>query len=125
MLYLLDTHILLWWLSDSNNLSSKAKKLIANPKNTLFVSSTSAWEISIKKALGKLTSPNNLESVLRESNFLTLDITIPHALLAGELPNHHHDPFDRMLVAQSKLENLTLITHDKIFKKYLVKYILV
>lgn len=125
MLYLLDTHILLWWLSENENLSSKAKKLIANPENTIFVSSASAWEIAIKKALGKLSSPDNLEKTLQENNFIPLDVTIPHALAAGKLPPYHQDPFDRMLATQSKLENLTLITHDRIFKKYKVKNILV
>lgn len=118
MSYLLDTHILLWWLSDSSKLPQKAKELIRDPQNAFFVSSASAWEIAIKEALGKLKIPNDLEKAMLVNNFLHLTITIPHALSAGKLPLHHPDPFDRMLVAQAKIENLTIITHDTIFKKY-------
>ncbi len=123
MSYLLDTHILLWWLSDHPKLPKIAKKLIKNQQNSFFVSSASAWEIAIKKALGKLEAPDELEKALFENNFLPLSITIPHALTAGKLPLHHLDLFDRMLVSQAKVENLTILTHDPIFKKYPVKII--
>ena len=94
-------------------LSKKAVDLIKNPTNLVFVSAATAWEISIKKALGKLQAPDNLEDALLANNFQPLSITIPHALLAEQLPAHHDDPFDRLLVAQSTIEELTLVTRDK------------
>lgn len=118
MSYLLDTHILLWWLADNPKLTEETRQLIKNPKNTFFVSSASAWEIAIKKALGKLEAPDDLETALAANNFIPLNISIAHALSVGKLPQHHLDPFDRMLIAQAKLENITIITHDIIFKKY-------
>jgi PIN domain nuclease of toxin-antitoxin system len=125
MPYLLDTHILLWWLGDYPKLSKTARELLKDQQNSFFVSSASAWEIAIKKALGKLEAPDELEKVLFENNFLPLSITISHALTAGKLPLHHLDPFDRMLISQAKVENLTIITHDPIFKKYPMKVIVV
>lgn len=125
MSYLLDTHILLWWLSDDSKLSAKARQLIENPKNTFFVSSASAWEIAIKKALGKLEAPNDLETALAANNFIPLNISVSHALTVGKLPQHHLDPFDRMLVPQAKLEGLTILTHDPVFKKYPVSTVMV
>ena len=113
MKLLLDTHILLWWLGNTPFLSKKASQLIADSTNIIFVSAASAWEFSIKKALGKLEGPEDFENALLANNFQPLPITIPHALLAGQLPPHHDDPFDRLLVAQSKIEGLTLVTSDK------------
>jgi PIN domain nuclease of toxin-antitoxin system len=110
---LLDTPILLWWLGDDPSLSKKTAQMIAHTTNLVFVSAATAWEISIKKALGKLEGPDDFEAALLASSFQSLPITIPHALLAGELPPHHDDPFDRLLVAQSKIEGLTLVTRDK------------
>lgn len=124
MSYLLDTHILLWWLSDNPKLSLKTRELIKNPQNSIFVSSASAWEIAIKKALGKLEVPDGLEEALYENNFLPLNITINHALIVGELPPFHLDPFDRMLISQAKVENFTILTHDRVFAKYPVKVII-
>lgn len=113
MKLLLDTHVLLWWLSDDGTLSKKAYAAIKDSSNLIFVSAATAWEISIKKSLGKLKAPDNLEEILEANNFQTLSITIPHALLAGQLPFHHEDPFDRLLIAQSQIEGLTLVTRDK------------
>jgi PIN domain nuclease of toxin-antitoxin system len=79
----------------------------------VFVSAATAWEISIKKALGKLQAPDDLDEALVANAFQPLNITISHALLAGQLPPHHDDPFDRLLIAQTKIEGLTLITRDK------------
>lgn len=125
MSYLLDTHILIWWMADDSKLSVKASQLIKNPKNACFVSAVSAWEIAIKKALGKLKAPDDLELALRQNNFVPLNITITHALTVGKLPNYHSDPFDRMLITQAKLEDFTILTHDPIFKKYSVSVIMV
>ncbi len=122
-MFLLDTHVLLWWLADDASLSSKARALIGDENNLVFVSTASAWEIVIKKALGKLKAPDNLEAALEENNFKELPITIRHALAIGHLPIHHQDPFDRMLVAQAKCESLTLITADEKLLHYDVPFV--
>ena len=84
----------------------------------MFVSAASAWELAIKRGLGKLTFPDPLEEHLRRDRFEPLAITVSHALRAGELPSHHDDPFDRMLVAQAQLEGLTLVTGDERIVRY-------
>jgi PIN domain nuclease of toxin-antitoxin system len=112
MRLLLDTHTLLWWLSDDPSLSEVARTAIATPETDVAVSAASAWEISIKRSLGKLTAPDDLEAQLAKHQFRPLAITVEHALLAGELPRHHDDPFDRMLVAQARIERMTLVTRD-------------
>jgi PIN domain nuclease of toxin-antitoxin system len=114
---LLDTHALLWWLADEG-LSLPARDAIADPANLVFVSAASAWEISIKKALGKLTAPDDLEGQVDASGFSPLPISLAHGLAAGQLPRHHEDPFDRMLIAQAVAEGLTIITRDKRFEDY-------
>jgi PIN domain nuclease of toxin-antitoxin system len=118
MTLLLDTHVLLWWLEDHPTLSKEARRLISDPSREVYVSAVTAWEISIKKTLGKLDAPDNLEEVLSLNHFRELPIRIAHALLAGELPALHHDPFDRMLIAQAKLEQLTLLTRDENIAQY-------
>lgn len=115
---LLDTHIVLWWFSDSAKLSKNSRKLISDMNNFIFVSAATAWEISIKKNLGKLKAPDDLGEALKINGFQSISITLEHAELAGSFPRHHDDPFDRMLIAQSKIENLTLLTHDKHFQSY-------
>ena len=120
---LLDTHVLLWWLDDNPNLSNKARAVIADGKNLVFVSAVVIWEIRIKEALGKLEIPRNFRKVLDDQPFETLDITIEHAHAVGDLTAYHRDPFDRMLVAQAKVEGLTLVTHDIRLKKYKVPLI--
>lgn len=115
---LLDTHVLLWWLNDDPTLSEKARDAIANGKNLIFVSAVSVWEIRIKEALNKLTIPNNLISILADQHFDLLDIKHEHAHAIKDLPAYHSDPFDRMLVAQTKVEGLTLATRDVHLKKY-------
>ncbi len=121
---LIDTHVLLWWFDKNPTLSKKAKTAIAKGENLVFVSATTAWEITIKKTLGKLEAPDNLEDELLRHNFRQLSVTIPHALAVEKLPEHHRDPFDRMLVAQSLMEGLTLVTRDSNLKKYDVPIIL-
>jgi PIN domain nuclease of toxin-antitoxin system len=114
---LLDTHALLWWLADEG-LTTQTRDVIADPANLVMVSAASAWEISIKKALGKLAAPDDLEQQVRAGGFLPLPISIAHALAAGELARHHEDPFDRMLIAQAYAEGLTIVTRDKRFDDY-------
>jgi PIN domain nuclease of toxin-antitoxin system len=120
---LLDTHIVLWWLSDSPRLAKSSKKLIARNAE-VFVSAATAWEIAIKKSLGKLQAPDDLEAALAANRFRELPIAVRHALAAGELSRHHEDPFDRLLVAQAQMENLTLLTSDERLQAYEVPVIL-
>lgn len=124
MSYLLDTHTLLWWLDENSILSTEAKTIISSPQNIIFVSAVSAWEISIKKALGKLEAPDDLEEAIAYNNFTPLEITIKDGNKAGKLPNYHNDPFDRMLIAQAMNNHLTIIARDSKIPQYQVKTIL-
>jgi PIN domain nuclease of toxin-antitoxin system len=112
MRLLLDTHVLLWCLTDDPTLSSSLRDVITDGSNDVLVSAASAWEIAIKKALGKLEAPDDLSNAIAVCRFKTLPVTVTHAMHAGALPKHHNDPFDRMLVAQSILEDLMLVTRD-------------
>jgi PIN domain nuclease of toxin-antitoxin system len=114
----LDTHVLLWWLDDSPNLSDAEKIAIADPGNLIIVSATVIWEIRIKQTLGKLEIPADFYRVIKDQEFEFLSITADHAYAAGELPMHQRDPFDRMIIAQARLEGLSVISHDHIFRKY-------
>jgi PIN domain nuclease of toxin-antitoxin system len=114
---LLDTHALLWWLADEG-LNAQAREAIADPANFVAVSAASAWEISIKKALGKLAAPDDLEQQVQDGGFEALPISLAHGVAAGLLPRHHDDPFDRMLIAQAIAEGLTIVTRDKRFDDY-------
>jgi PIN domain nuclease of toxin-antitoxin system len=120
---LLDTHVLLWWLEDNPTLSLEARSAIADPNNIVFVSAVSAWEITIKKALGKLAAPDNLAEEITNNRFLPLPITISHALAVGNLPPIHQDPFDRLLAAQASVEKLTLLTRNDNLKHYSIPFI--
>jgi len=115
---LLDTHALLWWLADAEDLKPAARKAIADPEGLVYVSSVSVWEIVIKKALGKLEVPDDLPAVLEAEPFQRLDMTIEHAFKVSELPLHHRDPFDRLLIAQCLVDGLTLVTHDPDIVRY-------
>lgn len=121
MRILLDTHALLWWLADDERLSFQAKKLLTDPTAVVFVSAACIWEIEIKRSLKKLRIPKNWIPSLKTEGFEELPIYIEHAELAASLPYHHRDPFDRMLIAQAKLEKLVLLSHDKIMSKYQVE----
>ena len=122
--FLLDTHILLWWLFDDPKLSSPAKKAITSPDAKIWVSSVSGWEIAIKHRLGKLphvgTLIQSLPLHIKHERFEVLPISLEHTLAAGKLAGAHKDPFDRMLIAQARLEKLTLISNDRLFRKYKV-----
>jgi PIN domain nuclease of toxin-antitoxin system len=115
---LLDTHVLLWWLADDQTLTPGARSAIAAGQNLVFVSTASAWEISIKRSLGKLDAPSDLVDQIERNRFQPLSITVDHAYAAGALPRHHEDPFDRMLVAQALAGELTLVTRDPRFRVY-------
>ena len=116
---LLDTHILLWWLADNARLTKKVKSAIANPDNVVYTSPASIWEASIKRALGRREfDDKKLLTAIESSGFREVVITMQHGQVAGNLPRYHEDPFDRMLIAQAQVNNLTIITHDKQFKHY-------
>lgn len=115
---LLDTHMLLWWLADDSRLSKKARALMADPTNAPTVSAATAWEIAIKQALGKMTMEGNLEQAVREQGFAMLPVTFRHSAETLTLPAIHRDPFGRMLVAQSRVENLPLLTVDPHILRY-------
>jgi PIN domain nuclease of toxin-antitoxin system len=123
MTLLLDTHVLLWWLADPSQLSKQAKKAIQDGRNRVYVSAAVAWEIAIKKALGKLDAPDDLEDMVDSNRFIALPVTIPHALALKSLPNYHRDPFDRMLIAQALHEGFRLVTRDQEIAKYPVPQI--
>lgn len=118
MSLLLDTHILLWWLSDDSLLPAVARGAISSPDNEVMVSAAAVWEIAIKKAVGRLEAPNDLLEALTTNDFRTLEITASHAVLAGGLPPHHSDPFDRMMIAQARAEDLILVGVDERFPQY-------
>lgn len=118
MTLLLDTHALLWWLADDPALPQVARTAIRTGGTLVLVSAATAWEISIKQALGKLEAPDDLEAALVASRFQPLPITVADALAAGRLPRHHDDPFDRMLIAQAQYAQLTIVTHDPKFRLY-------
>ena len=127
MKLLLDTHALIWWLEGSTKLGPAARHAIASEDSAVWVSAASAWEIAIKAALGRLTFSEPLEDSLpREldrSGFQPLAITIAHGLATRTLPEHHADPFDRLLIVQARAEGLALLTADRVFKKYDVQLI--
>jgi PIN domain nuclease of toxin-antitoxin system len=118
MRFLLDTHVLLWWLANDPNLSADIRAVIGNPSNICFVSAVTIWEIAIKNSLGKLRQPDDLLAVLRDNRFQILDILAVHCLRVGSLPWHHKDPFDRLLISQALVEGFVLISVDGKIKLY-------
>ena len=116
--FLLDTHTLLWWSNDSPQLGPRCRQMISNDRNQVFVSAATTWEISIKMAIGKLRAPEDMDSVVEDEGFSKLPISLYHGQLAGSLPAHHRDPFDRMLIAQAQAEGLILITADENISLY-------
>ena len=118
---LLDTHAFLWWLADAPQLGDSARKAIGDERNDVFVSAATGWEIAIKRAVGKLQAPENLNAMVEESGFSHLSITFFHGEQAGALPMHHRDPFDRMLIAQAQAEGLVIVTKDPDIPRYGVR----
>ena len=116
---LLDTHALLWWLTDDPKLSPAARKAILNPTHTVWVSAASAWELATKARLGKLDQAKALlqsfDAMMNEEGFQHLPISHRHALHAGNLASNHRDPFDRMLASQTEIEGYTLVSSDPAF----------
>ena len=117
MSLLLDTHVVLWWLADDPSLSDEIKTRLDHEPDA-YVSAATVWEVAIKQAIGKLAEPADLPDRVRGSGFRELPIGSDHAIEAGRLPLIHSDPFDRMLVAQARCENLTLVTRDPRCQQY-------
>lgn len=122
MKVLLDTHTFLWWVTDAPQLSDTAKAAIADPGNSLFLSSASVWEIVIKVGTGKLVLPEAPEtyipSRMASNRFESLPIQVSHVLQVAQLPDLHRDPFDRILVAQSQVEQMPILTIDALIHQY-------
>jgi PIN domain nuclease of toxin-antitoxin system len=115
---LLDTHAFLWAIGDPERLHEAARTALSDARNDVRVSVASIWEIGIKRAVGKLTAPDDLRPHVEAASFEPMTITLEHAVRAGTLPLHHRDPFDRMLIAQAQSESLTIVTRDAWFATY-------
>ncbi len=118
MRLLLDTHVLLWWGADDTRLPDSWRPVIADPAHDIYVSSVSIAEMAIKASLGKLSASRDLLAALENEDFLSLSLTSAHAAQLWNLPWHHRDPFDRMLIAQASVEDLTVVTVDPAFAAY-------
>jgi PIN domain nuclease of toxin-antitoxin system len=125
MNYLLDTHTFLWFINDDAFLSSTAKALIEDPENTIYLSVASIWEMAIKVSLDKLEMPSPftdfIDEQLDENTIILLNIKTAHTGIVATLPFHHRDPFDRLIIAQSKVEDIPIIGKDAIFDDYGIK----
>lgn len=121
MTYLLDTHIFLWWLNDDSRLPNAARDVISHGSNTVYLSSVSVAEMAIKSSNGKLQMPVSIAEATNNEEFEPLPFTAKHAVALETLPWHHRDPFDRMLIAQAQIDNLTFITVDVRCRQYEVK----
>jgi PIN domain nuclease of toxin-antitoxin system len=115
---LLDTHVLLWWLADDPELTEPGREVIAAPENLIAFSAASIWEIRIKQAVGKLDLPADFADVLARQPFEPLAVTVAHAHALQGLPLHHRDPFDRLLIAQARIEGMTILTRDSAITRY-------
>lgn len=118
MNYLLDTHVVLWWLTEPKSISSKARKVIADTEERIFISSASCWEMAIKKGVGRLKFPANILEILTSEGFEIIPITANESLSVADLPLIHQDPFDRLLIIQAKLNDMILITRDETIMQY-------
>ena len=127
MRVLLDTHVLLWWLRDDPRLSPTARTMMADGRTELLWSAASSWELAIKVRIGKIRLPSApriyVPQKLREQNLTPLSVEQSHALQVAELPLHHRDPFDRLLVAQCQVERLPLLTSDRLLRQYDVELV--
>jgi len=127
MRLLLDTHVFLWWLGDDRRLSAGLRRRIGASDADVLVSAASIWEMSIKLSLGKLSlegaDTNRLEELIGQCGFGDLPVTARHASMVSTLPRHHGDPFDRLLIAQTRAENATLVSVDPAMRAYDVRII--
>jgi PIN domain nuclease of toxin-antitoxin system len=124
---LLDTHAFLWWITNDSRLSARVLHLVRDPSASIFLSVASGWEIAIKVGLGKLELTDNLNEFIQDqltaNRIDVLSVQMNHALFVHKLPKHHRDPFDRLLVAQSLIEGVPLITSDPLIRQYPVQTI--
>lgn len=118
---LLDTSVFIWWVTADERLGARARAAMADPASSVFVSAVSAWEIAIKRALGKLELEGDVGDLIEREEFEELPICVVHALEAESLPPHHRDPFDRMLIAQSRRERMLLVSGDRVMTRYDVR----
>ena len=127
MRVLLDTHAFLWWISDDRRLSDRAREIIGDGRNELYFSAASGWEISIKVGLGRLDAPESLDRFIADqlsrNAIQALPIYLRHALHTRTLPDHHRDPFDRILVSQAVLEETPLLSADPQISRYPVEVV--
>jgi PIN domain nuclease of toxin-antitoxin system len=115
---LLDTHALIWAATDPERLSERAAAAISDPDNDVYVSAVSGWEVAIKRARGRLRFPDVDRRLLAAMQLSELPVTLAHASEVGGLPGHHRDPFDRMLVAQARSDQLTIVSQDRALAAY-------
>lgn len=115
---LLDSRVFQWWDAGDARLADTARRAIADPANRILLSAVSVWEIGVKRALGKLAFRGSLVKAIAANGFEELPITAAHAERAAEWPDHHRDPFDRMLAAQSLFQGCVLVTRDRVFEAY-------
>lgn len=118
MRLLLDTHVFLWWRLDAPELGPAARSVLEDPATRVYVSAAVGWEIVIKRALGRLEFEGDVHAAIVEEGFDPLPIRVEHADAVADLPALHADPFDRVMIAQARLEGLTLVTHDRIIRRY-------
>jgi len=118
MILLLDAHALLWWLRDEPSLEGAARAAVADPANEVLVSAATVWELEIKRALGKLRAPQDLLAVLESEEFDCLPVLGDDAVRAAQLPMHHGDPFDRMILAQALRVDAVIVSRDRAFDPY-------
>lgn len=118
MRLLLDTHALIWSATDPDQLSDVAATAIRDPENDVFVSAVSGWEIAIKRSRGRLRFPDVDRAMLASLRLTEFPVTLAHAAAIAHLPDHHRDPFDRMLIAQARADDLTVVTRDRAFDAY-------
>jgi PIN domain nuclease of toxin-antitoxin system len=123
MRILLDANALLWWREASSRLSPRARDYIGDGRNEISVSVATLWEIAIKRSIGKLRFPDELEQVMREEAFVLLPISLSHLRAIGDMPLHHRDPFDRLLIAQALTEGIPIATADRRFAAYGVQIV--
>ena len=121
--YLIDTHILLWYLAGDNSLSHNLLSIIEDKNNEILVSVVVLWEILIKKNIGKLVVPDGIEIYIEKSGFEFISLNVEHVINLSGLENHHKDPFDRMLIAQAVAEDISIISTDSQISKYKVNVI--
>jgi PIN domain nuclease of toxin-antitoxin system len=115
---LVDTNALLWWRDESSRLPPRVSDQIRDPDNNIVISIISFWEISVKRTLGKLRFIEDFEEVMADEAFDLLTVTYAHLRLLGDLPQHHRDPFDRLLIAQALAERIPIVTADRAFAPY-------